>query len=116
MPNNFSLPFFVYGLIAGIAPEVVRWKKVMHSDRGLRQKVTTRYVWVSVIYALCGGCFAAILAGDALGAVYIGCSWPVLLSGGGGYVRGRVGRKGIYRGRDYDKASIWDQFDLALFL
>lgn len=77
------------GCLGAFGSEFLRWRKIYQDkDTARIMKGISPWLW-SLAYVVIGGVFSAVFAGNQTAAVYMGCSWPVFLSGADSYAKGR---------------------------
>jgi len=73
------LLIFTYGVVGGIAPEIIRVRKIVQEDKTF--SYSRSLLVVSCFVALLGGVIAVALeANTPLNAIWIGVSAPVIIS------------------------------------
>jgi hypothetical protein len=116
MIMQWNWAFGGLGCLGGCASELLRWRSLLTKNQG---KITGNSIlWISssVAYIIVGGVLAASLSANTVGALYMGCSWPVLFSGAATQIRKESGKRSNIRGGASEHATSWQVFDQAIFL
>jgi len=83
-----QLEIFVFGGIGAIAPEILRWRRIVTSPRPIPFRHPVLYVLVSLLFVALGGALAiAFESQSRYAALYVGLAAPTLVSAGLGKSR-----------------------------